>query len=295
GSPDHVVIGSAYGRAYVFSGKDWATLWVSTGPEANAEFGRAVAGVLDMNHDGHDDFAVSAHNADLGGPTDRGMVRVYSGATGAILYTWFGTDDFGHFGRAIAGIGDMNGNGYPDLAIGAPDDGQSGFNAGFVVVKDGQIGGTIWSGPGFESSGKMGTSVSGADVNGDGFMDVVIGAPGEANGFGRVKVVPGPWGGAPIWSAQGDAQDDGFGAAVAGAFDVNRDGKDDVLVGAPQTFTGAGYARILSGANTSVLWSTLLGDASSDRFGAVVAPLGDLDQDGWLEVAIGAPDDAVNG
>lgn len=295
GSPDMKVFGTEYGRIDVFSGKDWSILAIHTGPETNAQWGRQVAGVGDMDKDGHADYAASAYNADMGGPADRGMVRVFSGATGSVLYTFIGTDDFGHFGRSIAAIGDMNGNGYPDLAIGAPDDGSSGFGRGFVTVKDGSNGGTIWGGYGTETSGKAGSAVAGADVNGDGLMDLVIGAPGEAAGFGQVRVIPGPWGGAAIWTAQGDAQDDGFGAALANAGDVNQDGKQDVLVGATQTFTGSGYARILSGANHTTLWNTIVGDESASRFGFSVAALGDLDFDGWLEVAVGAPDKDVSG
>lgn len=295
GSPDYNPLNLHSGRLDVFSGKDWSILYIFTGPESSAEFGRVVAGGGDFNNDGWDDFYVSAANGDGGGGTDRGMVRAYSGKDGAVLGTWWGPAAFAHFGASLASIGDMNGNGYDDIAVGAPDDDTSAFNGGYVAAIDGQFGGVIWTGIGFESGGRLGSAVAGADVNGDGLKDLVVGAVGEANNFGRVKVIPGPWGGVALWSADGAQADDAFGFSLANAGDVNKDGKEDVLVGAPQTFTGTGYARILSGANKSTLWSTIQGDEQFARFGRVIAPLGDLNQDGWLEVAIGAPDDDVNG
>lgn len=295
GSPDFSPLGLRLGQVRIYSGKDWTILWSAIGAESDSDFSRRVVGVGDVNKDGADDVAVSAQNADGGGATDRGSVTVFSGKDGAVLYTFYGIDAYGHFGKAIAGIGDMNGNGYPDIAIGAPDDGQAGFRAGYVTVKDGWNGGTIWSGLGSETSGALGSSVAGADVNGDGLMDLVIGAVGEANDRGRVRVIPGPWGGPALWTTEGDNPSDEFGATVAGALDVNKDGHHDVLVGAPQTYTGNGYVRALSGKDHSTLWSTMTGVESGSRFGISIAPLGDLDGDGWLEVAIGAPDQDVNG
>jgi hypothetical protein len=95
----------------------------------------------------------------------------------------------------------------------------------------------------------------------------------------------------------GDAAGDYFGLAVAVAGDVNLDGIPDVLVGAPQVhpgFPGAGYARVLSGADGTTLL-TVTGDSTQDLFARAVAAAGDVDLDGWPDLLIGAPGDDDNG
>ena len=144
----------------------------------------------------------------------------------------------------------------------------------------------------------FGASVAGAgDVDQDGCADLLIGVPGaDPNGrdSGTVELRSGETG-QPLWVAPGLAAGDTLGTSVDAAGDFNNDGTLDVVVGgwgANTTGTDAGLARVLSGADGSELGSWL-GAVAGDNFGSSVAGVGDYDQDGFTDVAVGAP--GVNG
>lgn len=96
------------------------------GPAADQEFGTSVTGVGDINLDGFDDFAVGSSAADPISGVDAGQVWVYSGADATLMGTYSGDSAFDSFGYAIAGAGDVNGDGYPDVIVGAPRDDNAG-------------------------------------------------------------------------------------------------------------------------------------------------------------------------
>lgn len=127
------------------------------------------------------------------------------------------------------------------------------------------------------------------DCDGDGVSDFAVGAAFHSAGgpsAGRVQVVSGATG-VPLFHRDG-RRGDQLGLSVAGGGDVNGDGHDDVLVGAPQRFDGAGRVLVLSGRDGDVLVS-LGGEANRDRFGAAVEFIGDFDADGVDDFAVGAP------
>jgi FG-GAP repeat len=141
-------------------------------------------------------------------------------------------------------------------------------------------------------------SVSDAgDVNGDGFADLIAGAPQDKITIrrGYARVFSGR-DGSVLYTFTGDGTGDTFGRRVAGAGDVNRDGYDDLIVGASQerTIGRKGYARVYSGKDGSTL-GTIRGDSNGDLFGHAVSGSGDFNRDGWSDVVVGAAGGGKNG
>ncbi|HKE00087.1 MAG TPA: integrin alpha, partial [Planctomycetota bacterium] len=184
------------------------------------------------------------------------------------------------------GLGDANGDGKSDVVIGVPSSGADGAS-GTVYVLSGADGSVLaaWNG----GPGELyGFSVDAAgDVDGDGHVDVLIGAPGAAASKGVVHVRSGATGDV-IWAPEGAADGDRFGDSVAGLGDLDLDGFAEFLGGASQPGQGAGYVRVYTGL-TGTLASTYVGDAPGDELGLATANGGDMDLDGWPERILGAP------
>lgn len=235
-------------------------------------------------------------------------------------------------GRSSASVGDINGDGLDDFAIGAsaadPDGKQS---AGTVYVIFGRTDqpadiqlGTMLAGDGFRLVGArtgdlVGDSVSGAgDVNNDGFDDLLVGAPGsdldDVEQVGAAYIVYGAATLSPVLYTNqldgtngvrlnGVMEGDRTGASVSGAGDLNRDGYDDVIVGAPEAQAGgkaaAGVAYVVFGRpslpavlNLATLNGSnglrLSGNEADAQTGNAVAAAGDFNRDGYYDVAVSA-------
>jgi hypothetical protein len=138
------------------------------------------------------------------------------------------------------------------------------------------------------------------DQNGDGFMDMLVGAPGWNSGRGAIYCVSGRYlthglGPANLWALAPPVNPgDNFGSALAVVGDVNQDGWADFLVGQPgydrvaPAATNIGAARLVYG-GAPVLASLIEGSANGSRFGASMAACGDLNQNGVADVAVGEP------
>jgi hypothetical protein len=280
-----------------------------TGQTAGDGFGSAVANAGDLNGDGYDDVAVGAWSNDAGGPF-AGRAYVYFGGpaltnTPDVTLTGEAQDD--NFGWSVAGAGDLNGDGYDDLLVGAPFNDAGGASAGRAYV--------FLGGPAMDATADLtitnvaagdyfGWSVAGAgDVNGDGYADFMGGAPlFAANDRGRAYLY---FGGSvlndtPDVTITGVAGGDQAGTSVAGAGDVNADGYDDVIVGAPFNDAGgadAGRAYVFFGGSpmNATADVTLTGAAAGDRFGEAVAGAGDLNADGFDDVIVGADENDSGG
>ncbi len=275
-----------------------------TGTAAGDYFGRSVAGAGDVNGDGYGDVIVGAHHNDAGG-TDAGRAYVYYGGPGADAIadlTLTGADASDYFGWSVAGAGDVNGDGYGDVIVGAYGNDKDGVDAGRAYV--------YYGGPGADAVADLtltgaaagdgfGYSVAGAgDVNGDGYGDVIVGAYGNDAGgaeAGRAYVYYGGPGADAVadLTLTGATAGDLFGSSVAGAGDVNGDGYGDVIVGAYSNDAGGtnvGRAYVYfggPGADASADL-TLAGAAAGDDFGNSVAGAGDVNGDGYGDVIAGA-------
>ncbi len=296
-----VYLGSALGLAT-------SDAWTARGNQAGAEFGRSVASAGDVNGDGYSDVIVGAPKYD-NGESDEGRAFAFLGSENGLSNTpvWAAESDTANasFGDAVSGAGDVNGDGYSDVIVGASNysNGETAEGRAFVYLGSsaGLSASAVWTVESNQVSARLGVSVATAgDVNGDGFGDVILGADGFDNGQaneGRAFLYLGsPTGLAATaaWTAEGDSFSATFGASVAGAGDVNRDGFSDVIVGAPlftnpHAFQGRAYVYLGSSAGlaASATWTAEV-PADGAQFGGSVSSAGDVNGDGYSDVLIGA-------
>jgi MYXO-CTERM domain-containing protein len=258
------------------------------GDQEGASFGVAVAGAGDVDADGYDDVLLGARGYDMGA----GRAYLYRGsATG--LSTSPATTLTGsagqYLGAAVASAGDVNGDGYADVIVGAPTFyGPPGEAFVYLGSASGLAGTAAVRLGGERDDMNLGTSVARAgDVNGDGYDDVIVGATGYVDTGGQAHVYLGSAAGISSTSAAdyAGAAGDGFGQ-VAGAGDVNGDGFDDVLIGAYDAETASLYLGSASGVSDTAA-ATIAG-ASNTRLGGALCGLGDLDHDGYDDILVAA-------
>jgi hypothetical protein len=290
---------SSQGRAYLYlggAGGLGATSAVTyTGEAASNEFGRSVGTAGDVNGDGYSDIIVGADAYN----SYQGRVYVYlggadgPGATPTVAP--IGEAVSNHFGNAVGTAGDVNGDGYADVIIGA-----YGYNyqQGRAYVYHGGAGGlsttpaVVLTG---QAASDFGSAVGTAgDVNGDGYADVIIGAYGYNSNQGRAYVYLGGAGGlsaTPAVTLTGQATGNHFGWSVGTAGDVNGDGYADVIVGADGYNSNQGRAYVYHGGASGLGTTpavTLTGEATSNHFGYSVGTAGDVNGDGYADVIVGA-------
>ena len=293
---------SGTGRAYVYMGSAGglsAAPALTIAGTAGSELGYSVCTAGDVNSDGYADVV-------MGAP---GIATAYV-HWGAISGTWpspqsvFMGTAASRFGAAVSTAGDVNGSGYSDVVIGAPNYSNGQTNEGAAYIYHGSNGGLNWTyntllEPNLANA-LFGTSVAGVgDVNGNGFYEVAVGAPGWASGQageGGVFVYYGTAAGitvAGMQTIQPNLVGVQLGYDVNEAGDVNGDGYADVVIGVPLLTNGqategriwiaeGGPAGI--GANTQVE-SNVVGA----NMGWSVAGGGDVNGDGYSDIFGGAP------
>jgi len=274
-----------------------------------ANFGMSVSGAGDVNGDGFSDIIVGAEDYDAG-ETDEGVVFIYHGSavgvvtTAAVMLQENLT--LSQFGFSVSSAGDVNGDGYSDVIVGAYlyNNGQANEGAAFVYHGSASGIGSVYSVllEVNQISASFGVSVACAgDVNGDGYSDVIVGAHAYDNGENSE-------GGAFVYSGSSTGVNSvatavleinqvgaELGRSVCAAGDVNGDGYSDVIVGAHQFDNGEnneGAAFVYHGSATglSTIPNNIPDDANQSfaYFGNVVASAGDVNGDGFGDVIIGS-------
>ncbi len=281
--------------------------WFAESNLANSNFGTSVSTAGDVNGDGYSDVIVGAPYFDNGQPNEGRVFVYYGSATGlsdSVNWTADSNQETAHFGYSVSTAGDVNNDGYSDVIVGAKayDNGQ--INEGRAFVFHGSASGLSdipnWTAESDQANALFGYSVSTAgDVNGDGYSDVIIGAPYDKTGqsiIGRAYVYHGSSTGLSIsnnWTAESIMQNAEFGFSVSTAGDVNGDGFSDVIVGSPSFHGGQareGKVFVYYGSNAGLSLTTswsIERDQAYTEFGISVSSAGDVNGDGYSDVIIG--------
>ena len=278
---------SAAGRTVVFDGN--GNVASEHEGEAFSLFGYSAASAGDVNGDGTVDYIIGAPgHPQVGNP---GRVVVYSGADHTLLYDLSGVQSFG---RSVTGVGDTDGDGYDDFAVGAEffGAGPGGLltGPGQVAVYSGQNGALLWSQTGFNSGDLLGGGAGRlADLDGDGHGDLVVAARGADNGNGRAYIFSGADGTLIHTLSPGEAGSSfTFGRFFAsGAGDTNADGVEDVFVGDYGAVGGEGRAYVYSGVDGSIL-HTFGPEVAADAGVGPGRGIPDVDGDGHDDLIIAA-------
>ncbi len=286
---------------------------IYTGVGMGNQAGNTLAGPGDLTGDGHDDLLIAAPGATV----QRGVVYLISDASSGLqslesaAHSWTGEDAGDYAGLALAGAGDVNGDGTPDILVGSYINDRSGTEAGSAYLVHGpgtdideiEDGAAIITG--ISSGDRSSWALDGAgDTNDDGYDDLLIGAymrDGDETDGGAAYLLLGPVSG-EIGLASADATIEGennaahLGYSVAGAGDLDGDGHDDLLLGTPGdnahgNNTGSVYVLLgpVSGAiDAADADLKALGESASYQAGGSVAVAGDTDADGSLDLLLGA-------
>ena len=276
------------------------------GTQAGAQLGHAIA-AGDFNRDGLGDLAVGLPNYDTGSQ-NVGRVELYFGAAGGFNATpdaiLDGSTAQARFGRAVA-IGDFNGDGYGDLAVGAPAQTASGGEVHLFYGGPGAFNTTVARVLSIAQLGAFyGEVVANVgDLNGDGIADLGVGAPladiGGAVDAGVAYLYLGTGAGIgslPVTEFQGTASGQQMGWSIVGAGDVNGDGLGDMAIGARGNVLETGAFRILFGSSpfNSVIDQIWTGETTTARCTQGMANAGDVNGDGFSDLLVGCPNEEAS-
>lgn len=309
GAPQYDLGQDNEGAAFVYKGDpSGLTLTAITLEidQADAKMGYSVASAGDFNGDGYSDILVGSYAFDHG-QTDEGSVFVYHGSAGSVSTiskaVSHSTVSGALAGSSVSNAGDLNGDGLDDVIVGAPnyDGGQVGEGATFTSYGDATTGtNSMQKFETNELNAHVGCSVSGAgDVNGDGFDDVIIGASGAQNGVAKGAAYIFHGGSQGLVSAVSKTLfegNQGFGTAVSNAGDINRDGYDDVIVGAPLysksnpaiNLCGAVFVYLGSGNGLVTPGTAVTSGLAGTQIGNSLDHAGDTNGDGYSDIVVGA-------
>ena len=301
--------------------------------------GYSVSEAGDVNGDGYDDIIMGAWQAQVNSRGNAGTSYVIYGGINnpgtidlsIVLTSMQGFAILGGLpspygetsGNSVSGAGDINGDGYADIIVGAVG---LSFSSGaaYVIYGSASNPGTIdlsvalTNSQGFSMFGKTlyvdtGYSVSGAgDINGDGYADIIVSAPYILNSIGESYVIYGNSNNPGTidlsialtstqgFSIYGGTTGDNSGWSVSGAGDINNDGYADIIIGAVNAKSKAGESYVIYGSSsnpgtidlslalTSTQGFAILGGAVGDQSGVSVSTAGDVNGDGYADIIIGA-------
>ncbi len=253
------------GRVEIYSSATFKPLVVANGPGWESRMGHSAIAFGDIDGDGVEDFAGGAYmfGAQEERNAQRGAVGIMSGRTGELLRGWEGAGPTDNLGKSMANLGDVNGDGIDDIALGATQSGMEAvhtglyYGPGYVRIQSSADGELLDVLRGEELGDQFGWSLTNiGDRNGDGIDDLLVGAPASVTFLeekldrrGRLYLFSGA-DRRLLKAYEGLELNDQFGAAARLIGDLDGDGLAEVLVGAPQNVseqTQPGYALIISG------------------------------------------------
>lgn len=277
------------------SGRTGPTWRFDVGPAAQTEAAWGIAPDYDRN--GYGDVAVGAPFV----ASSAGRVSVYlgraGGTTAAASALLRGPDGEGaEYGVAVACAGDLDGDGFADLAVGSQRAAERGrvwiyFGGPSGIVEEG--GRHVALDPPADDGSLFGAALAGVgDIDGDGYGDLLVAASGDGLTLGRIHVYRGRAGGVESTPARTVVGVGRFASAVAGAGDLNADGYADVVIGATNASEMRGALHVFLGGPDGIGAEpsmTITGSAASGQLGYAVTGAGDLNGDGYADLAAGAP------
>lgn len=286
------------GAAYLISSADGSVIHKFEGTHMFQNFGARVAAMGDVDGDQFLDFAIGAPNSNEGGASGSGSAWIYSGRDLSVVHEFHGSVQGQRLGYTLADLGDLNADGNADFAIASvPPAGFTSHKTN-IAVYSGANGILLhdWVDPtsGNTRYGRAVTSVG--DMDGDGTPDWMTSAPdlfllGATNG-GKVWVHSGATGNI-LLEIRGWQDYQAFGSSLSRGDDFDGDGVPDLWIGAPgadppNNLTKEGAVYLCSGATGDVLHA-ISGRDDYSSTGAQVVQFGDINLDGYADVAIASP------